>query len=66
MGCQREIAQTILNKKEDYLLAVKGNRGVTAENLTVCRHIAMNLLSADESFKTGIKRKQKRAGRNNE
>ena len=41
-------------------------RGAGAENLAVCRHIAMNLLTADTSFKAGIKRKQKRAGRNNE
>ncbi|MGU5285518.1 ISAs1 family transposase, partial [Escherichia coli] len=36
------------------------------ENLAVCRHIAMNLLTAENSFKAGIKRKQKRAGRKNE
>ncbi len=40
--------------------------GAAAENLSVCRHIAMNLLTAEKSFKAGIKRKQKRAGRNNE
>lgn len=27
MGCQREIAQTILDKKADYVLALKGNQG---------------------------------------
>ena len=41
-------------------------RGEAGENLAVCRHIAINLLTADKSFKAGIKRKQKRAGRNNE
>ena len=41
-------------------------RGAGAENLAVCRHVAMNLLTAETSFKAGIKRKQKRAGRNNE
>lgn len=41
-------------------------RGTGAENLAVCRHVAMNLLTAETSFKAGIKRKQKRAGRNNE
>ncbi len=41
-------------------------RGAGAENLAVCRHIAMNLLTTETSFKAGIKRKQKRAGRNNE
>jgi len=41
-------------------------RGEAGENLAVCRHIALNLLTADKSFKAGIKRKQKRVGRNNE
>jgi predicted transposase YbfD/YdcC len=27
MGCQREIAQTIMDKKADYILALKGNQG---------------------------------------
>lgn len=27
MGCQREIARTIIDKKADYLLALKGNQG---------------------------------------
>lgn len=36
------------------------------ENFAAIRHIAFNLLNADTSFKAGIKRKQKRAGRNNE
>lgn len=27
MGCQREIAQTILDKRADYILALKGNQG---------------------------------------
>jgi predicted transposase YbfD/YdcC len=27
MGCQREIAQTILDRKADYILALKGNQG---------------------------------------
>ena len=33
-------------------------RGAGAENLGVCRHIEMNLLTADTSFKAGIKQKQ--------
>lgn len=41
-------------------------RQESGENLAVCRHIALNLLTEEESFKTGIKRKQKRANRNNE
>lgn len=41
-------------------------REQAGENFAAIRHIALNLLSADTSFKAGIKRKQKRAGRNNE
>ncbi len=39
--------------------------GEAGENLVVCRHIVLNLLTVDKSFKAGIKHKQKRAGRNN-
>ncbi|MFA0427772.1 ISAs1 family transposase, partial [Vibrio sp. 10N.222.51.C5] len=35
------------------------------ENLAVIRHIALNLLTEEISFKAGIKRKQKKANRNN-
>lgn len=41
-------------------------REQAGENFAVLRHIALNLLNADTSFKAGIKRKQKRAGRNND
>ncbi|MBO1519727.1 ISAs1 family transposase [Oceanisphaera sp. DM8] len=41
-------------------------REQAGENFTAIRHITLNLLSADTSFKAGIKQKQKRAGRNNE
>lgn len=27
IGCQREIAQKIIDKKADYILALKGNQG---------------------------------------
>jgi predicted transposase YbfD/YdcC len=33
MGCQREIAQAILNKKADYVLALKGNQGSLREDV---------------------------------
>ena len=29
IGCQRDIAQTILDKKADYILALKGNQGTS-------------------------------------
>ena len=33
MGCQRAIAQTILDKKADYLLALKGNQGTLRDDV---------------------------------
>jgi predicted transposase YbfD/YdcC len=35
MGCQREIAQKIIDKKADYLLALKGNQGSLREDVEV-------------------------------
>lgn len=35
MGCQRAIAQTILDKKADYVLALKGNQGVLHEDVAL-------------------------------
>ena len=40
-------------------------RDQAGENFAVVRHIALNLLTAESSFKAGIKRKQKKANRNN-
>lgn len=48
---------------EDRCRIVRGEGG---ENLSVVRHIALNLLNTDKSFKAGLKRKQTKAGRNNE
>jgi len=33
MGCQREIAKRMIEKKADYVLAVKGNQGLLAEQV---------------------------------
>jgi len=33
MGCQRDIAKRIIEKKADYVLAVKGNQGLLAEQV---------------------------------
>lgn len=33
MGCQREIAQKVVDKKADYLLALKGNQGTLREDV---------------------------------
>jgi len=38
------------------------HRGHAAENLSLVRHIAMNLLKEDKSFKKGIKAKRFKAG----
>ena len=46
--------------KED---ACRIRRGDAAENFSKIRHVALNLLNKDQSFKAGIQRKQKRAGR---
>src|SRR6266540_2530723 len=35
MGCQRDIAQKILDKKADYVLALKGNQGTLHEDVEV-------------------------------
>src|SRR5712691_8537244 len=35
MGCQREIAQKIIDKKADYVLALKGNQGTLREDVEV-------------------------------
>ncbi len=35
MGCQRDIAAKILDKKADYVLALKGNQGTLQEDVTI-------------------------------
>lgn len=35
MGCQREIAQKVLDRKGDYILALKGNQGALHEDTTI-------------------------------
>lgn len=35
MGCQRDIAQKIVDKKADYVLALKGNQGLLREDVEV-------------------------------
>jgi predicted transposase YbfD/YdcC len=35
MGCQREVAEKILGKKADYLLALKGNQGTLREDVEI-------------------------------
>ena len=32
-GCQREIAQKIIDKKADYVLALKGNQGTLRDDV---------------------------------
>lgn len=45
--------------------ACRIRREQAGENFAVVRHMALNLLTAEKSFKGGIKRKQKKANRNN-
>ncbi|WP_141709748.1 transposase, partial [Vibrio splendidus] len=40
-------------------------REQAGENFAVIRHIALNLLTEETSFKAGIKRKQKKVNRSN-
>ncbi len=40
-------------------------RDEAGENFAAIRHIALNLLNADKSFKAGLKRKRTKVGRNN-
>ncbi len=35
IGCQREIAKVIIEKKADYVLALKGNQGSVREDVEV-------------------------------
>jgi predicted transposase YbfD/YdcC len=35
MGCQRGIAQKIIDKKADYMLALKGNQGMLREDVEI-------------------------------
>src|ERR1700733_9005597 len=35
MGCQRDIAQKIIDKKADYVLALKGNQGSLREDVAL-------------------------------
>ena len=35
MGCQRDIAQKIIDKKADYVLALKGNQGSLREDVEI-------------------------------
>ena len=40
MGCQREIAAKIMDKKADYILALKGNQGTLREDVERTRRRA--------------------------
>jgi hypothetical protein len=40
IGCQREIAAQIVGKKADYVLALKGNQGLTLCITEINRHVS--------------------------
>ena len=52
MGCQRDIAEKIVNKNADYLLSVKGNQGRLHD--AFCEHFSADKVDSWEgdSFKT--------------
>jgi predicted transposase YbfD/YdcC len=55
MGCQKEIAQTIIDKNADYVLALKGNQGTLHENVQLFfqDHIERNFRDGNvETHKT--------------
>ena len=56
MGCQREIAQTILDKKADYILALKGNQGTLKDDvkLFVDEQKAVDFKDAEVSRDTTV------------
>ena len=56
MGCQRDIAQKIIDKKADYVLALKGNQGSLREDVEVfvaeqkAKHFADTQVSQDTTI----------------
>jgi predicted transposase YbfD/YdcC len=49
MGCQREIAEKIIEKKADYVLAVKENQGLLAEQVKDSFLLLDSMRSAEKS-----------------
>jgi predicted transposase YbfD/YdcC len=55
MGCQRDIAQKIIDKKADYILALKGNQGTLREDVELfaneqkAKGFSDAIVSADET-----------------
>src|SRR6202041_1310905 len=45
MGCQRDIAQTIIDKKADYILALKGNQGTLKDGGKIDREMRLYITS---------------------
>ncbi len=59
MGTQKEIASQIINKKADYILALKGNQ-------SKLHKLALNLLNQEKSTKDSNKMKRYRAAMDND
>ena len=61
MGCQRDIAQKIREdvtfKEDDSRI----RRGVAAENMSVMRHLALNLLRKESESTFSVPRKRRKA-----
>ena len=56
MGCQRDIAQKIIDKKADYILALKGNQGTLRDDVEALRHRAESQRISRTRRSAGTKR----------
>jgi len=71
MGCQKSIAQQIIDQKADYVLSLKENQASLYQDiasifaLATVKRIALNLLTQEKTHKNGIACRRKTAGWNN-
>ena len=68
MGCQRAIAEKIVDKKANYILAVKENQQLLLadikDSFQMLAADAVNLLKQEQSLKRGVKGKRLKAAWN--
>ena len=68
MGCQTDIAEKIINKQANYILAVKGNQEQLYQNIKDEFRFGKNietLLKNEKTSKIGIKSRRMKAGWDN-
>jgi predicted transposase YbfD/YdcC len=58
MGCQRDIASKIIEKKADYIVALKGNQGTLREDVEVFVDEQKALKYKDTTIKHARNRRQ--------